>query len=89
MATIFEAAALGDIGAMNGFMDQESFDIDAVDGLGNTALHCAARAGDAAAGALLVECSADVDKRDKLGNTALMLAGMHDKKLVASMPPGL
>eukprot|EP00435_Cladocopium_sp_Y103_P073910 s449_g45.t1 len=60
MTTIFDAAASGDIGSMNTFMDHDDFDIDAKDALGNTALHCAAKNGEAAAGGLLVECSADV-----------------------------
>jgi ankyrin repeat protein len=60
MTTIFDAAAAGDIGSMNTFMDHDDFDIDAKDALGNTALHCAAKNGEAAAGGLLVECSADV-----------------------------
>ena len=85
MATIFDAAAAGDIGSMNGFLDQEDFDIDAKDSMGNTALHCAAKQGEAAAGGLLVECSADVNVVDAHGNTPLMLAAIHDKRLVASM----
>ena len=60
MTTIFDAAAAGDIGSMNTFMDHDDFDIDAKDSVGNTALHCAAKNGEAAAGGLLVECSADV-----------------------------
>jgi hypothetical protein len=40
MTTIFDAAAAGDIGSMNTFMDHDDFDIDAKDALGNTALHC-------------------------------------------------
>ncbi|CAJ1342780.1 unnamed protein product [Effrenium voratum] len=82
---IFDAAASGDIGAMNSFMDSDDFDIDAKDSSGNTALHCAARNGEAAAGGLLVECSADVNAVDAHGNTPLILAGIHDKRLVASM----
>lgn len=85
MATIFDAAASGDIGAMNVFMDNDDFDIDAKDALGNTALHCAAKNGEAAAGGLLVECSADVNVVDVHGNTPLILAAIHDKRLVASM----
>ncbi|OLQ08675.1 Inversin [Symbiodinium microadriaticum] len=152
MASIFDAAAAGDIGAMNGFLDADDVDIDAkeaqgshamftgtrtstsgplisrprrmaaatecvsasapdvsiameigmqyfkkkeaeylppeeehLDALGNTALHCAAKAGEAAAGSLLVECSADVNLVDAHGNTPLILAGIHDKRLVASM----
>mmetsp|Transcript_158 Transcript_158/g.407 ORF Transcript_158/g.407 Transcript_158/m.407 type:complete len:171 (+) Transcript_158:62-574(+) len=85
MATIFEAARSGDIGSMNSFMDTDDFDIDATDDKGNTALHCAAATGEAAAGSLLVECDADVNARDVQGNTPLMLAGMNDKRLVASM----
>ncbi|CAE7402972.1 unnamed protein product [Symbiodinium natans] len=85
MASIFDAAAGGDIGAMNGFLDADDFDIDAKDSLGNTALHCASKAGEAAAGSLLVECSADVNIQDAHGNTPLILAGIHDKRLVASM----
>mmetsp|Transcript_84735 Transcript_84735/g.213671 ORF Transcript_84735/g.213671 Transcript_84735/m.213671 type:complete len:167 (-) Transcript_84735:101-601(-) len=85
MASIFEAAAAGDIGSMNGFMDADDFDIDAKDEQGCTALHCAAKTGEAAAGGLLVECDADVNVVDNLGNTPLMYAGIHDKRLVASM----
>eukprot|EP00913_Durusdinium_trenchii_P017079 g16063.t1 len=85
MASIFDAAASGDIGAMNGFMDADDFEVDAKDALGNTALHCAAKNGEAAAGGLLVECSADVNLEDAHGNTALILAAIHDKRLVASM----
>lgn len=85
MTTIFDAAAAGDIGSMNTFMDHDDFDIDAKDALGNTALHCAAKNGEAAAGGLLVECSADVNLVDAHGNTPRMLAAIHDKRLVASM----
>eukprot|EP00438_Fugacium_kawagutii_P035170 Skav226720 [mRNA] locus=scaffold3813:44979:45527:- [translate_table: standard] len=85
MATIFDAAAAGDIGSMNSFLDADDIDIDAKDSLGNTALHMAAKNGEAAAGGLLVECSADVNVMDALGNTPLILAAIHDKRLVASM----
>jgi len=84
-SSIFEAAANGDIGSMNTFMDVDDFDIDSRDGNGCTALHCAARNGEAAAGGLLVECDANVDLVDNEGNTALMIAGMQNKRLVASM----
>jgi len=85
MATIFEAAAAGDIGSMNGFMDADDFDIDAKNENGCTALHCAAKTGEAAAGGLLVECDADVNLVDQKGNTPLMYAGTNNKRLVASM----
>mmetsp|Transcript_11142 Transcript_11142/g.13907 ORF Transcript_11142/g.13907 Transcript_11142/m.13907 type:complete len:186 (+) Transcript_11142:58-615(+) len=85
MASIFDAAGAGDIGSMNTFLDQDDLDIDAKDSLGNTALHCAAKNGEAAAGGLLVECSADVNVVDAHGNTPLILAAIHDKRLVASM----
>eukprot|EP00931_Biecheleriopsis_adriatica_P013940 TRINITY_DN115493_c0_g1_i1.p1 TRINITY_DN115493_c0_g1~~TRINITY_DN115493_c0_g1_i1.p1 ORF type:complete len:213 (-),score=62.86 TRINITY_DN115493_c0_g1_i1:77-676(-) len=85
MASIFEAAGEGNIATMNEFMDADDFDIDAKDAAGNTALHCAALNGEAAAGSLLVECSASVDVTDAHGNTPLILAGIHDKRLSASM----
>lgn len=85
MPTIFEAASAGDLGAMNPLMDADDFEIDAKDATGSTALHYAAKAGEAAAGGLLVECDADVNVVDGNGNTPLMLAGIHDKRLVASM----
>merc|ERR1719188_1651375 len=71
--------------SMNGFMDEDDFDIDSKNDSGSTALHCAARTGEAAAGGLLVECDADVDALDRDGNTPLMLAGIHSQRLVASM----
>eukprot|EP00429_Kryptoperidinium_foliaceum_P130204 CAMPEP_0176270818 /NCGR_PEP_ID=MMETSP0121_2-20121125/44892_1 /TAXON_ID=160619 /ORGANISM="Kryptoperidinium foliaceum, Strain CCMP 1326" /LENGTH=168 /DNA_ID=CAMNT_0017610967 /DNA_START=78 /DNA_END=584 /DNA_ORIENTATION=- len=85
MSTIFEAAAAGDIGSMNGFMDADDFDIDAKNAEGCTALLCAAKTGEAAAGGLLVECDADVNLTDPQGNTPLMYAGINNKRLVASM----
>ena len=71
MTTIFDAAAAGDIGSMNTFMDHDDFDIDAKDALGNTALHCAAKNGEAAAGGLLVECSADVKLGRHIGELVM------------------
>uniref|UniRef100_A0A6U6PJE9 Uncharacterized protein n=1 Tax=Zooxanthella nutricula TaxID=1333877 RepID=A0A6U6PJE9_9DINO len=85
MATIFEAAASGDIGAMNGFMDVDDWEPDAIDDSGCTALHYAARTGEAAAGALLLECDASPNIADKMGNTPLIYAGIFNKRLVASM----
>eukprot|EP00933_Yihiella_yeosuensis_P017877 TRINITY_DN14864_c1_g1_i1.p1 TRINITY_DN14864_c1_g1~~TRINITY_DN14864_c1_g1_i1.p1 ORF type:complete len:194 (+),score=50.17 TRINITY_DN14864_c1_g1_i1:51-584(+) len=85
MATVFEAAATGDIGKMNGYLDADDFDIDAKDANGMTALHHAARSGEAASGGLLVECDANVDIADADGNTPLHYAGIYNHRLVASM----
>jgi len=66
-------------------MDDDDWDADAKDENGLTALHHAARAGEAASGGLLVECGADTNVPDSEGNTPLHLAGRHNKRLVASM----
>lgn len=79
MASIFDAAASGDIGAMNGFMDADDFEVDAKDALGNTALHCAAKNGEAAAGGLLVECSADVNLVTRLRRVKTLGGSHHDE----------
>eukprot|EP00405_Crypthecodinium_cohnii_P014910 CAMPEP_0206450348 /NCGR_PEP_ID=MMETSP0324_2-20121206/18669_1 /ASSEMBLY_ACC=CAM_ASM_000836 /TAXON_ID=2866 /ORGANISM="Crypthecodinium cohnii, Strain Seligo" /LENGTH=151 /DNA_ID=CAMNT_0053919975 /DNA_START=136 /DNA_END=591 /DNA_ORIENTATION=+ len=70
---------------MNEFMDDENFDFDAKDENGQTAIHHAARTGEAAAGGMLVECGANPDIADNDGNTPLMIAAINNKRLVASM----
>lgn len=83
--SLHEAAARGDIGAMNGFLDAEDMDIDARNAEGKTALMMAAISGEAASGGLLVECDADINAADADGNTALHLTAIHSQRLVTSM----
>ncbi|CAE7711413.1 fem1c [Symbiodinium sp. CCMP2456] len=152
MASIFDAAAAGDIGAMNGFLDSDDVDIDAKEHSAAASFACpscyAHGSGNLGRSILpnlneelsqnlgprsaclrvlqtsplpwksgcstsrrrkqsislpkksilmpwgtrpctarlrLVECSADVNVVDAHGNTPLILAGIHDKRLVASM----
>eukprot|EP00403_Amphidinium_massartii_P036404 CAMPEP_0178448628 /NCGR_PEP_ID=MMETSP0689_2-20121128/42094_1 /TAXON_ID=160604 /ORGANISM="Amphidinium massartii, Strain CS-259" /LENGTH=172 /DNA_ID=CAMNT_0020073843 /DNA_START=51 /DNA_END=566 /DNA_ORIENTATION=- len=84
MATLHEAAATGDMGTMSAMLDEEDLDVNQQDASGQTALHHAARHGEAAAAGLLVECDADVNVTDKQGNTALHVAAKTDKRLVVS-----
>lgn len=83
--SLHEAAASGDIGEMNKYLDVDDLDIDAKNAEGKTALMCAAMKGEAATGGLLVECDADINAADEDGNTALHLTGIHNKRLVTSM----
>lgn len=83
--SLHEAAASGDMGIMNKFLDVDDLEIDQKNADGKTALMCAAIAGEAAAGGLLVECDADINAMDEDGNTALHHTGIHGKRLVTSM----
>mmetsp|Transcript_24924 Transcript_24924/g.57956 ORF Transcript_24924/g.57956 Transcript_24924/m.57956 type:complete len:166 (+) Transcript_24924:59-556(+) len=86
MTTLHQCARDGNIGGINEYLDQdEEVDIDVLDEDGKTALHWAAAAGDAAAGALLVECDANVNIADKDGNTPLHMTAVHNHRLVTSM----
>lgn len=84
-ANIFTAAATGDLRAMIAFTDADGWEPDAVAANGWTALHCAANAGEAPAGALLVEYGASRNAVDDCGDTPLHLAARHNRRLVASM----
>mmetsp|Transcript_40361 Transcript_40361/g.128263 ORF Transcript_40361/g.128263 Transcript_40361/m.128263 type:complete len:171 (-) Transcript_40361:41-553(-) len=84
-STLHEAARAGNISRMNDFLDEENVDVDAKDELGRTPLHYVAESGEAAAGALLVECDATVNIADQDGNTPLHITAIHNRRLVTSM----
>lgn len=69
LGQLLHAAALGEVGAIKGLLDEGIVDVNQADYDGRTALHLAASEGKVEAVRALLERGADPNPKDRYGNT--------------------